>query len=247
MATRTITGLILRPDGTPHEGARVRFVLSGDGYDPTAQYPAQTITATADEDGAISVALWPNEAGGQATYYRVVMPSGETHRVTVPEGEGALSLSVLLEAGVTEDDPQYPTLLGYVDERVDATVAGEVAAQIGDAVTQTAADADRAEAARTGAETAQAAAEAARDEAATYAGETVQDQALYIAELPDAPPVGRRVYLIETARPYWYDGDVWRDAAGEELDLFFAYRPGYDLSRMSEFTRASKATYTASE
>ena len=257
---------VLRPDGTPYAGATLRFVLTPDGWDPDAVYPGVEVVAVTDNAGYAEVDLWPNEAGEKATVYRYISPSGRVHRVTVPASAQPITLSELLATGIVETDPQYPTLKSYVDERVETTVADEVSRQIGEAVgraetaadtataardaalgAQTAAEQAQAvaEAAASAASAAQAAAEAARDEAAYYATQTVGDQALYVAELPQSPPIGRRVYVIEKRRPYWWDGAWWRDALGAELDMLYRLQATDEVGRMIQtFTRASPAFLT---
>jgi len=256
MATREVVGVVRRPDGSPWVGARLRFRLDTDTHDVEALYPVADVVAVTDENGSFRVRLWPNELGATESRYEVTLPSGQKKRITVPAGTTDIELGLLIEAGVTPADPQYPTLVTYVDQLVKEEVSG----QIGAAVAQTAQDADRAEAARAAAEAARdeatiarTAAEAARDAAQAAAAQSEAaaavahtDDALYLPELPASPAIGRRIYSVEWRKPYWWDGETWRDATGEALsqDVLFWVNPRFDLARIGgTFSRSGPATY----
>lgn len=92
MATRTITGTLLRPDGSAWYGAPVRFRLVDDTFrlSPDESYPILVIETTTDTDGEFSVTL----VSGVDLVYEVTMPDRETFRILVEDGS-ATTLEVL--------------------------------------------------------------------------------------------------------------------------------------------------------
>ena len=84
MATRAITGTILRPDGTPWAGASVRFITTDDAYtvSPANTLPLYVVTAVTDEYGEFTVSL----VADLSVNYKVTLPDRSTFEITVPSG-----------------------------------------------------------------------------------------------------------------------------------------------------------------
>lgn len=84
MATRSITGTILRSDGSPWYGAVVRFALLDDTYtaSPAQTLPISPIEVTTDASGQCTVVL----ISGLDQNYRVTLPDRSTFNITVPAG-----------------------------------------------------------------------------------------------------------------------------------------------------------------
>lgn len=84
MATRAITGTILRPDGTPWAGAAVRFTTTDDAYtvSPAETFPLYVVTAVTDEYGEFTVDL----VADLSVNYKVTLPDRSSFEITVPSG-----------------------------------------------------------------------------------------------------------------------------------------------------------------
>lgn len=95
MATRTITGTILRSDGSPWAGATVRFQLLDDTYtaSPAQTLPISPIEVATDSSGSCTVVL----VSGLDQNYLVTLPDGSTFEITVPAGS-ATTLETLRAA-----------------------------------------------------------------------------------------------------------------------------------------------------
>lgn len=113
LTTKTVTYQLYKPDSTA-ETRRLRFELIPLSYDENGVLPRRVIYSTPDENGAGSVTLWANEGGVIASVYEVTFPSGEAHRFSVPTTGTTYTLSALLELGVTESDPRFPSLLAIL-------------------------------------------------------------------------------------------------------------------------------------
>jgi hypothetical protein len=109
----TVTWELLQPNGEPF-GVGPTFELYPFSYDAFALYPRRKIRGAVDENGQGSIQLWANETGDEASHYLVTLPSSETFFTTVPEG-GPFTLAELRAAGVTESDPQYLSLITWLN------------------------------------------------------------------------------------------------------------------------------------
>lgn len=123
MATRVVTGTILKASGAPLGGAVVKFRLVDDTYtlSPDASYPITTIPVVTATDGTFSVTL----AAGLSVAYEVTTPDDETFRIYVPEGS-ATTLEALRFAydGVAVIPP--PDLQDYVESALEGAAAQEI-------------------------------------------------------------------------------------------------------------------------
>lgn len=95
MTTRTVTGTVLRADGQPWAGARVRFELDRGSFTSTATYPPDQRETTTNEDGQFSVSLWTNAEGSLPSCYRCVLPNGDTFDFVLPAGASSIGIEAL--------------------------------------------------------------------------------------------------------------------------------------------------------
>lgn len=84
MATRTVTGVIKKPNGTAWAGGRVVFRLKPDTFrsTPAETYPEDVVIATSDASGNIGVTL----ISGTGLLYEVTLPSGDQFTIDLPDG-----------------------------------------------------------------------------------------------------------------------------------------------------------------
>jgi len=118
MATRDVSGVILKLNGAPWLGANVKFRPVDDTYtlSPDESYPITTVTGTTDADGAFTVTL----ATGLSVEYEVTMPDGETFRIIVSDG-AATTLELLraaYDASTPEPLPSLETVVGDIVENL---------------------------------------------------------------------------------------------------------------------------------
>ena len=121
---RTITGHLLSPNGTPIASAPVKFQLTPGSYTPDYQYLSTTVVATTDEAGYFSVELWVNEEGERSSQYRCSLPDGTRIAFVLNAGTEPIDLSLLRQAGITKNDPQYKTILSYINSLPGGTESG---------------------------------------------------------------------------------------------------------------------------
>jgi hypothetical protein len=136
---RTVVGELLGPDGAPLRNARVSIQFTG-SFTPTSQMVARTIEAATNAagrlcrlpvvDGVLTEGQphWANEEGDIASQYILRAP-GVGFAYSIPaSGPTEVELSILREAGVTPMDPQYPSVLAYVDANAIAPAVAAAAA-----------------------------------------------------------------------------------------------------------------------
>jgi hypothetical protein len=116
MALRQITGIVRTADGEAALSQPVTITLKPGSFDSEAQYLGSSNTYMTGTDGRLTATLWANEDGEQASRYEVILGVyGDKFEMTVPSGTGDLTWSEVRLLGVTENDPQYQTLLKYLD------------------------------------------------------------------------------------------------------------------------------------
>lgn len=123
---RTVRGTIFRPDDTPWPSAKISFQLTPGSFTATTQYPGATQFVDTNSEGKFSISLWTNEEGDKASRYLCRLPSNESFSFTLPAGTESIELSLLRTAGVTPSDPQYPTLVTYVQGLVASQAASSI-------------------------------------------------------------------------------------------------------------------------
>lgn len=120
MATRVVSGTLFRPDGTPWNGAPVKFRPVRDSYtlDPDATYPVRTIETVTNVEGEFSITL----ASGLSTEYQVEMPDGEKFFIVVADGS-ATTLELLRAAYDGANPAEIPTLdqmvVAFIEESAE--------------------------------------------------------------------------------------------------------------------------------
>jgi len=80
--TRTVTGIVTKPDGSPWFGATVRFTLTADTYwiGPDETFPIRYVDVVTDSSGAFSIDL----VADLVEPYKVKMPDGEEFLIYLP-------------------------------------------------------------------------------------------------------------------------------------------------------------------
>lgn len=102
-------------NGDAWTNAPVQFLLEPGTQTSGRILPARVLSiTTGSTDGRATPYLEVNEGADFASSWVVQFPDGAQWRFTVPAGEGPIDLSVLLLAGVTEDTPQYQTLVTWI-------------------------------------------------------------------------------------------------------------------------------------
>lgn len=105
MATRTITGTILRPNGKPWFGAKVGFALTTSTATMDATFPLDSVAITA-ADGTFSIDL----EAGLSTDWRCTLPDGERFTFNLPVG-ATITLEVLRATYAPPSNPLVPTVI----------------------------------------------------------------------------------------------------------------------------------------
>lgn len=140
MTIVTVTGTILKPDGTPWENAAVKFRLHPGSQINDQLFPSNKLTVRTDEYGDFAIDLWANDEGDFSSEYSVQLPSGETHEFILPEGDESQELTDLIVLYVGPSDPSYAPLSAYVDEAVQEEEDAREAADTAEALTRATAD-----------------------------------------------------------------------------------------------------------
>ena len=92
-------------------GQKVKFSFEG-SYSNDSQYVASDISVKSDPSGNGSVYLIVEKT------ITCRLPTGETFSFIIPAGEGSISLSLLRETGSTPIDPEYNSIISYIDEQI---------------------------------------------------------------------------------------------------------------------------------
>ena len=120
--TRTITGTILKPDGSAHYEASVLFdmqtVLATTSTESVIQ---QQVTATTDESGAYSAALAVPESGSWR--WRVTLPDGNAALFWLADGDATTMEAILLAASLAGEPGAADTLAALIAVHNAATTS----------------------------------------------------------------------------------------------------------------------------
>lgn len=92
---RTVTGKILKPDGTPWARVYVRFELQPGSYDTWSIRPSGTVQVQTLHDGTFEINLWTNVIGEIPCKYTCYLPSGDEFTFSLPQGSSPVSLMSL--------------------------------------------------------------------------------------------------------------------------------------------------------
>ncbi|BAY20791.1 hypothetical protein NIES2100_05350 [Calothrix sp. NIES-2100] len=137
LTTRLVVGKIYRTNGDVLTSSKILFKLLNSSYIADGQIVKSEIIADIDNQGNLytttdlgsiinGVRLWCNEQGDIASEYACFLPGNEVFKFTLPSGNSDIQLSVLRQAGITQNDPQYNTLATYVDNLVNSKGTGKI-------------------------------------------------------------------------------------------------------------------------
>ncbi len=128
---RIIKSTFIGLNNEPLRNAVVQVIhMQGNTID-NIEYPQVTKNFVTNREGKIKFTLWCNEEGERSSFYRFVLPGGETFDAIVPVGTSDLELSVLREGGGDSSNPQHQSLITYILSQAGVnlatnTVAGKV-------------------------------------------------------------------------------------------------------------------------
>lgn len=121
-------GRVTRTDGTPWRNAKVSFRRCRGTHTPTSQFPPDTIIAHTNQDGDLysvsgdilisGVYLWCNAEGFSFTPYVCNLPN-DAFEFKLPIGTTPITLSELREGSGEATEPQYESILEYVDDSIE--------------------------------------------------------------------------------------------------------------------------------
>lgn len=127
MTLRTVTGVFLTAQDAPNEDLVVTFRLSPNFYNEHGHRTTDVLTATADEDGAISIGL---VVGAR---YVVKAANQREFAIIIPAGDGSVSLESLHAsgdaAGAPTDAVQTAIQAALADYATDDDLADEADAR----------------------------------------------------------------------------------------------------------------------
>ena len=113
MATfRTVTGTILKPDGTVYTDWAVRFSLKSEIISGGDVIPRYTIEITTDSNGDFSTTLTVPDSGTAS--YNVAFPSGYSYDFNLASGS-SIGLNEIISIATVASDPNYITELTSLD------------------------------------------------------------------------------------------------------------------------------------
>ena len=120
MASRIVTGTILKPDNTPWKRARVQFDMKDDAFTLEDTYPQGSVRVWTDTFGNFSVPL----AAGLSVYWVCKLPDHSTFEFALPDGPPITIEALQGSAGVP---PVPPSILNELETVVDTGIAEHVA------------------------------------------------------------------------------------------------------------------------
>ena len=109
MATsRTVTGTVLKPDGTVYTDWAVRFSLKSEIISGGDVIPRYTVEITTDSNGDFSTTLTVPDSG--TAHYNVAFPSGYSRDFYLASGS-SIGLNEIISIATVASDPNYITEL----------------------------------------------------------------------------------------------------------------------------------------
>ncbi|MFN6486306.1 MULTISPECIES: hypothetical protein [unclassified Nostoc] len=119
---RIIKSTFIGLNNEPLRNAVVQVIhMQGNTID-NIEYPQVTKNFITNREGKINFILWCNEEGERSSFYRFVLPGGETFDAIVPVGTSDLELSVLREGGGDSSAPQHQSLITYILNEIGGTL-----------------------------------------------------------------------------------------------------------------------------
>ena len=125
--TRTITGTVLKPDGTVYTDWAVKFSLLNEIISDGAVIPKHTVDITTDSNGAFTTALTVPTSGTAS--YNLRFQSGYSYDFYLASGS-SIGLNEIISIATVASDPNYITELTsltitYTDADLELTSAHE--------------------------------------------------------------------------------------------------------------------------
>jgi len=110
--TRTVTGTILKPDGTVYTTWAVKFALLTEIISDGAVIPRYEVDVTTASDGTFTKTLTVPDTG--TAYYRMTFPTGYSYDFNLADGS-SIGLNELMSIATVAADPNYITELTTLD------------------------------------------------------------------------------------------------------------------------------------
>lgn len=120
MALRTVTGTILKPDGSPWVGAAVAFRLRRASYGIGGVGTPTEVVAITNGAGQISQPLTAQDS--PEPKYIAILPGFDTFNFTLPLGDGQPIDLTLLRAAALAPEWAPESLLPFIEDEVDEAV-----------------------------------------------------------------------------------------------------------------------------
>ena len=110
--TRTVTGTVLKPDGTVYTDWAVRFTLLAEIISDGDLIPRNTVEITTDSNGDFSTTLTVPDSG--TALYKLYFPSGYSYEFNLASGS-SIGLNEIISIATVASDPNYITELTSLD------------------------------------------------------------------------------------------------------------------------------------
>jgi hypothetical protein len=125
--TRTVTGTVLKPDGTVYTDWAVKFTLLSEIISDGAVIPRHEIEVTTANDGTFTKTLTVPDSGTAS--YRLTFPTGYSYDFNLASGS-SIGLNEIISIATVAVDPNYITELTslkitYTDADLELTAAHE--------------------------------------------------------------------------------------------------------------------------
>ena len=106
--TRTVTGTVLKPDGTVYTNWAVKFTLLAEIISDGDLIPRNTVEITTDSNGDFSTTLAVPDSG--TAYYRLGFQTGYSYDFNLASGS-SIGLNEIISIATVASDPNYITEL----------------------------------------------------------------------------------------------------------------------------------------
>jgi hypothetical protein len=124
--TKTVFGTL--SNGGPLAFADIFFTLVEETSSGSSLVLQKPIRATTNAEGFFSVNLFNNATGDRSTHWECKPPFGDRFSFTISDATpNPVSLSFLEETGTLPSDPQYDTILAYIQQQIASIQLGTAA------------------------------------------------------------------------------------------------------------------------
>lgn len=114
-----------KPDAKPWARSRISFDLHPGSFTSLHQLPPSTVKVVTDGSGAFVVQLWANDEGDIPSAYTCTLPNADIFGFVLPvSAPSPIELSVLRLAGITQQHPQYQTVIDFIAQYLAAVGLG---------------------------------------------------------------------------------------------------------------------------